>query len=197
MPGIVGTPFVDVISHNTLCSEFECDDTQYSRSASAVKHPLSLRICFDELSRHHFGSLVRTSSESQFGVYFHHRLHWSVGQVSSVVHHTIVGDEDRFKSLVLPLFIPVAIFSLPCRVGHCHAVKGEILDHHCQFILVKGVLLDISLQSRVGILKRFVSHLASHCCENVARVLHERLVALYNEFCFVVFHIVLLFLDLR
>ena len=54
------------------------------------------------------------------------------------------------------------------------------------------VLLNVSFKSCSSILKRFISHLAGHCSQQVARVLDKFHGPCNCKFCFVVFHFFIL-----
>ena len=192
MTSIVGTPFVDVISHHTLGTHFEGYDTQYSCSASAVENTLSLGILVDKLSCHHLGSLVSTRTECQFRVNLHHCHCGIFGQVATIMHHTIIRDINRHESLVLPLFVPVAVFRLAGGEIHLYVLKREFGNYLSNSILFIQVLLNVSFKSCSSILKRFISHLAGHCSQQVARVLDKFHGPCNCKFCFVVFHFFIL-----
>ena len=103
----------------------------------------------------------------------------------AVVNHQPVVYGDRFKPLLFPLLVPVAVLGLSDRVADADVRHRQLLQHAVQRLLVEKCLLDVARQPVVGVLKCFKTGLSGYCCQQVTSIAVERF---YAEFYLEILH---------
>ena len=80
-----------------------------------------------------------------------------------IMNHQPVTDDDRLEALLLPLFVPVAVFSLADGVADADVRHRERRQYAVQNLLVEQRLLHIARQSCIGVLKCLKTCVTSQC----------------------------------
>ena len=190
MTRIVGTPFVDVITHAPPGTALQGSNAQYACATATIEHLLFLQVHFQQCSDHHACCLMRTCSKGQVCIYLNGNVEmlFRRRKMSAIVNNTQVVDDDGFKALLFPLLIPVFVVSLSYFVAQLHPFNGEMDEYRLQGILVEERLLNISFQPISSLFKCFKASLAGHCREDVASILQEFPGRLNAEVYFKIFH---------
>ena len=97
-----------------------------------------------------------------------------------------VGDADRLKTLLFPLFVPVAVVGLAHLVGDSDALEGEVGNGFSECRLVEQCLLHIALDACFGLLERLEASFSGHRRQYVGGIAVE---GCHGEFYLVIFHI--------
>ena len=110
------------------------------------------------------------STESQLRIDLNGYIWHTVWQMSSVVDHQVIRDDDGLKTLLFPLLVPVAILCFTYFITDVGALEGEILQGRLKNSHVKNTLLDIAFQPCLRLFKRLEPSLSCHRSQNVTGV---------------------------
>ena len=84
-------------------------------------------------------------------------------QVTAVVNHQPVVDDDGLETLLFPLLVPVAVFSLFNGVADVDTGHREVLKQGVQLLAFEQLLLNIAAESVVRVFKSLETNLSSQC----------------------------------
>ena len=96
-------------------------------------------------------------------------------RVASVVYHYLFGNHDGLESFLLPLLVPVAVFSLAYIICNTGVVEGEAFEGCVQRRLVEERLLHVACQPVGGLLESLESCLSGQRRQQVLCVLRTGL----------------------